>query len=130
MKLLIIGFEDNIKDDAIKEGVIALQDKVNVTVKANIFTESAFIPTKGKPIRKSEYMQAIEKVTEVCGKETDSVGFRSNFYSLVLKGIIERPILEVLAFGPKTVADFDFLSKINEMENITDYARVALSMIM
>lgn len=130
MKLLIIGFEDGIKDDAIKEGVIALQDKVNVTVKANIFTESAFMPTKAKTIRKSEYMQALEKVTEVCGKETESIGFRSNFYNLVLKGIIEKPILEVLAFGPKTVAEFDFLQKRKEMENITDYARVALSMIM
>ena len=72
---------------------------------------------------------AIEKIIEVCGEESDSIAFRSSFYTLVLKGVIERPILEVLSYGPKTNRDLEFLSKRKEMENIVEYARVALSMI-
>ena len=99
MKLLIIGFKDGVDDALIENGVLALQGIMGI------------------------------EVNEVCGKESDSIAFRSSFYTLVLKGVIQRPILEVLSYGPKTSRDLEFLSKRKEMENIVEYARVALSMI-
>ena len=104
---------------------------MGIDVKATIYTEDEFLPTNKnkKSIRKSDFMIAIEKIIEVCGEELDSIAFRSSFYTLVLKGVIERPILEVLSYGPKTNRDLEFLSKRKEMENIVEYARVALSMI-
>lgn len=131
MKLLIIGFKDEVNDELIKNGVLALQGTMGIDVKANIYTEDEFLLTNKnkKSIRKSDFMIAIEKITEVCGEESDSIAFRSSFYTLVLKGVIERPILEVLSYGPKTNRDLEFLSKRKEMENIVEYARVALSMI-
>lgn len=131
MKLLIIGFKDGVNDELIENGVIALQDIMGIDVKATIYTEDEFLPTNKnkKSIRKSDFMIAIEKIIEVCGEESDSIAFCSSFYTLVLKGVIERPILEVLSYGPKTNRDLEFLSKRKEMENIVEYARVALSMI-
>jgi len=130
MKLLIIGFKDEVNDELIKSGVLALQGTMGIDVKANIYTEDEFLLTnknKKKPV-KSDFMIAVETITEVCGEESDSIAFRS-FYTLVLKGVIQRPILEVLSYGPKTNRDLEFLSKRKEMENIVEYARVALSMI-
>ena len=131
MKLLIIGFKDEVNDELIKNGVLALQGTMGIDVKANIYTEDEFLLTnknKKKPV-KSDFMIAVETITEVCGEESDSIAFRSYFYTLVLKGIIQRPTLEVLSYGPKTNRDLEFLSKRKEMENIVEYARVALSMI-
>lgn len=131
MKLLIIGFKDEVNDELIKSGVLALQGTMGIDVKANIYTEGEFLLTnknKKKPV-KSDFMIAVETITEVCGEESDSIAFRSYFYTLVLKGVIQRPILEVLSYGPKTNRDLEFLSKRKEMENIVEYARVALSMI-
>lgn len=130
MKLLIIGFKDGVNDELIENGVLALQGIMGIDVKATIYTEDEFLPTNKnkKSIRKSDFMIAIEKIIEVCGEESDSIAFRNSFYTLVLKGVIEKPILEVLSYGPKTNRDLEFLSKRKEMENIVEYARVALSM--
>lgn len=58
MKLLIIGFKDEVNDELIKSGVLALQGTMGIDVKANIYTEDEFLLTnknKKKPVKSDFY---------------------------------------------------------------------------
>lgn len=107
MKLVIFGTPNQFSDEEILEAVAQAAVKLGVNIQCTILTRDDVLPTGNEPIfikskENSEYIRAIQKVMETCGDIVHRVEDRTKFYELVVKKVIERPILEVLAFGPKS----------------------------
>lgn len=88
-----------------------------------------------KPRMKSKFMQALDAVVKACDEAENSCEFRVIFYRKILDKIIERPIIEVLAFGPKNTDDSNYLKKMIAKDGCTrfvgicEFAKIALSLI-
>lgn len=153
MKFLIVALPDFIKDEQVYS---MLADMVESNMPEGInFPESdrrvpAIIVEAGqfnaleqavksikrrqKPftIKNSEFVRACNSVLDLLAVEEFStlseVGFRGAFYKNVLNGVIERPILEVIAFGPRDSSDTLYI-KNKKCECLVEYANVALSLL-
>lgn len=87
---------------------------------------------RGKQIKTSKFMRACEAVFNLLSvdypADINEVGFRSGFYKYVINGTIEKPVLEVIAFGPTSSEDATYI-KVKKCEKLIEYAKIALSMI-
>ena len=135
MKLLLIGLPDQFTD----ADVIAIQknltDLFDLPLKGVVITQDSLIccsvekneATSTRP-KTTKFMKAVNSILDALhDTDVDAPGVRGEFYSLVVKGIIERPILEVIAMGPQSTVDSLFLQK-NKLSSLVEYAKVALAM--
>ena len=111
MKVIVIGTNDNISNEKLTEAIVDMAVKANISVKVHVFDKDEIIPspTVNKSKSDSPFIQAIQKIFETCGDITRNPGDRAHFFDLVIRKVIERPILEVLAFGPKNKAELSAL---------------------
>lgn len=135
MKILIIGLPDHVTDEAVAKALAEFVKPlhlVDVEILAKVIPFGEIAPrskkSKATPLM-SKFERALLSVLNVAPNEaTDSISFRSWFYSQVLKGVIARPILEILAFGPCSKYEVDLLQA-NRMQALPEYSKVAISML-
>lgn len=132
MKLVIFGLPNQIGEEEIAEAMSNAVKTLGVNVKVTVLEQNDVLPNANKPLfisrkEKSEFIQAVQKIMETCGDIVHRVEDRSKFYELVVKKTIERPILEVLAFGPKSGRDVNALKDAGGQEFIS-ICRTALAL--
>ena len=132
MKLVIFGLPNQVSEGEIAEAMSKVVKELGVNIKVTVLERNDVLPNANEPIfisRKedSEFIQAVQKIMETCGDIVHRVEDRSKFYELVVKKIIERPILEVLAFGPKSGRELNALKDAGGQEFIS-ICRTALAL--
>lgn len=132
MKIVIFGLPNQISEEEVVEAMSEVVKKLGVNIKVAVLERNDVLPNANEPIfisRKedSEFIQAVKKIMEICGDIVHRVEDRSKFYELVVKKTIERPILEVLAFGPKSGRELNALKDAGGQEFIS-ICRTALAL--
>lgn len=110
MKLVIFSVPNSITKEELAEAFVNFSTLLGVNVRVNILEDKdlAAKPATTK-VEDSPYIQALKQINKVCGDIARNPSDRSEFYQLVLDKKIERPILEVLAFGPKNGLELNAL---------------------
>ena len=139
MRLVIFGLPNQVDDSDIQSMVEAIIDTLELPIHVTVLDQKDLlditIEKEGSHvsrIKDSKFIEAIKAVIDACncaGEDITEPEVRSEFYKLVLSGTIERPILETIAFGPKSRREILFLTK-NKLNAFVDYAKVALNMIV
>ncbi len=132
MKLVIFGLPNQISEEEIAEAMSSMVKKLGVNIKVTVLERNDILPNANEPIfisrkEESEYVQAVRKIMETCGDIVHNVSDRTKFYELVVKKVIEKPILEVLAFGPKSGRDLAALKDAGGQEFVS-ICRTALAL--
>lgn len=133
MKVLIIGLPNQVNDCDVAAIIPAAVETTNLPIKGITIEEKDILNFSIEGIVhesavKSDFVQAVNAVVDAIGGNPEHTDARTEFYQLVLSGKIERPILEKIVFGPRNKQESLFLKK-NKLERITEYARIALSLI-
>ena len=132
MKIVVFGLPNQISEEEIAEAMSKVVKELGVNIKVTVLERNDILPNANEPIfisRKedSEYIQAVKKIMETCGDIVHSVADRAKLYELVVKKVIEKPILEVLAFGPKSGRDLAALKDAGGQEFVS-ICRTALAL--
>ena len=136
MNILIIGLPNGIKEKKIPYAMQAFAETLgieDVNITAKMIKTSEIEPkesSRSLKEDKSPFQRAVTGILENMPCDiSDSISFRSWFYSKVLDGTILRPVLEVLAMGPVSSYENKFLASV-KLQNLPEYAKVAISMLM
>lgn len=132
MKLVIFGLPNQIGEEEIAEAMSNVVKTLGVNIKVTVLERNDILPNANEPIfisrkEESEYVQAVKEIMETCGDIVHNVSDRTKFYELVVKKVIEKPILEVLAFGPKSGRDLAALKDAGGQEFVS-ICRTALAL--
>lgn len=132
MRIVIFGVPNQVSEEEIISAMATATKILGINIRCSILDRDDILPSANEPIfikkkEDSEYIQAIKKIMETCGDIVHNVGDRTKFYELVVKKIIERPILEVLAFGPKSGKELSALKDAGGNEFIS-ICRTALAL--
>lgn len=132
MRLVIFGVPNQVSEEEIINAMATATKVLGVNIRCSILDRDDILPSSNEPIfisRKedSEYIQAVKKVMETCGDIVHNVSDRTKFYELVVKKVIEEPILEVLAFGPKSGRELSALKDAGGQEFVS-ICRTALAL--
>lgn len=132
MKLIIFGLPNQIGEEEITKAMSNVIKTLGINIKVAVLERNDILPNANEPIfisrkEESEYVQAVKKIMETCGDIVHNVSDRTKFYELVVKKIIEKPILEVLAFGPKSGRDLAALKDAGGQEFVS-ICRTALAL--
>lgn len=132
MRLVIFGVPNQVSEEEIIDAMATATKVLGVNIRCSILDRDDILPSSNEPIfisRKedSEYIQAVKKVMETCGDIVHNVSDRTKFYELVVKKVIEEPILEVLAFGPKSGRELSVLKDAGGQEFVS-ICRTALAL--
>lgn len=132
MKLVIFGLPNQIGEEEIAKAMSNVVKTLGVNIKVTVLERNDVLPSANEPIfisrkEESEYVQAVKKIMETCGDIVHSVSDRTKFYELVVKKVIEKPILEVLAFGPKSGRELAALKDAGGQEFVS-ICRTALAL--
>ena len=101
MKLVIFSVPNSISREELTEAFVNFSALLGINVRVNILEDKDLLSKPAAKVEDSPYIQALKQIEKVCGDIVRDPSARSEFYSLVINKKIERPILEVLAFGPK-----------------------------
>lgn len=132
MRLVIFGVPNQVDEEEIVNAMAFATKVLGVNIRCSILDRDDILPSANEPIfisRKedSEYIQAVKKIMETCGDIVHNVSDRTKFYELVVKKVIEEPILEVLAFGPKSGRELSALKDAGGQEFVS-ICRTALAL--
>lgn len=136
MNILIIGLPNGIKEKKIPHAMQAFAETLgieDVNITAKMIRTSEIEPKDSSRSLKEDESLFQRAVTGLLKNMpcdiSDSISFRSWFYSKVLDGTILRPVLEVLAMGPVNSYENKLLANA-KLQNLPEYAKVAISMLM
>lgn len=133
MKLVLLGVPAGVSDEKLTEALGNMAANINANIKVNILDGPQFIPESAgipvKPRVTSKFIRAVSGVLKLCGSPVEDVAFRAEFYKQCLTSAIERPILEIIAFGPNDKSDLMMLQR-HSAERLPEYAKIALSLIV
>lgn len=134
MKILIIGLPDQVKDVDLKEVQQKVSNLLDIPIKMMVINQTAILDCalqekdNDEVLKNSKFVLAVETVMKALNYDNiQEPGVRGEFYTLVLKGIIERPIIEKIAFGPQNQQEFQYLQK-KKYGKLVEYAKVALTL--
>lgn len=132
MKIVVFGLPNQISEKEIAEAMQKVVKELGVNIKVAVLERNDILPNANEPIfisrkEESEYIQAVKKIMEICGDIVRSISDRTTFYKLVVEKVIEKPILEVLAFGPKSEKDLAALKDAGGQEFVS-ICRTALAL--
>lgn len=134
MKIVIIGLPDQVTDIDLKEVQQKVSDLLDIPIRMMVINQSAIIDCAfqekddNTALKNSKFVLAVETVMKALDyNNIQEPGVRGEFYTLVLKGIIERPIIEKIAFGPQNQQEFQYLQK-KKYGKLVEYAKVALTL--
>lgn len=135
MKLVLIGFPQETSDEVFKDlaGFIANNTgfipKIVVMESHDLFVDPRSEEQKIKK-NTSKLEEIINNMKEICGDPEDVASFTANFWNAVLiRRIVEIPILEYLAMQPKGRNQMGFLKK-HKCECLPELARAALTLMV
>lgn len=118
MKVIILGIIGQVDDADLKAACEKFQEMVDVNVRVNIMDRDDIFPTftfKQEKVEDSEFIKAIKSILTACG-DIRIPDNRAQFYKLVIDKTIERPILEVMALGPKNQKEANALKDVGGKE--------------
>lgn len=128
MKIVILGITGISSNEEIEAAAAKFAESLNTNIRVHIFGRDDLFPTPNIVSGDTEFIRACTKINEVCGDIVHNSGDRSVFYKLVLEKKIERPILEVIAFGPKSKRELNALRDMGGKEFVK-IVQTALSLI-
>ena len=132
MKIVVFGLPNQVDDQDLLAAMSQMSSNLGVAIKVNILERSDLLPPATEPIfiqrrTETEFVQAIRGIQKVCGDIVRNPADRAGLYKAVIDKTIERPILEVIAFGPKCGADINALKDVGGNEFVA-ICRTALSL--
>lgn len=116
MKLVIFSVPNSISREELTEAFVNFSALLGINVRVNVLEDKDLSSKPATKVEDSPYIQALKQIEKVCGDITRNPGSRSEFYQLVLNKKIEKPILEVLAFGPKNGVELHALKDMGGAE--------------
>lgn len=129
MRLVLFAVPNVVSDCEIKEAMRAASEIFGRIINVKVIEQNELSnPIASIGIEESEFVRAIKSICKTCGDIVRIPSDRSKFYQLVLEKKIERPILEVISFGPKSARDYAALKDIGGNEFIK-ISQAALSLI-
>jgi hypothetical protein len=129
MILCLFALPDNISEETQLEIATAIANVLKHDVTLKTMTESELISST-KKIRKdlpTEFMKIIDHLITILGDPTESSAFAGKFWNEVLiHRNISMPILQILAMGPKSNRELNYLQK-NKCEFLVSLAAAAIT---
>ena len=130
MRIVIFGVPNVVSDCEIKEAMSAASEILGRVINVKVIEQNELTnPITFERTEESEFIRAVKSIYKTCGDIVRVPGDRSKFYQLVLEKKIERPILEVISFGPKSTRDYTVLKDMGGNEFIK-ISQAALSLIV
>lgn len=134
MKVLIIGLPNQVEDKEISAIREMIADTLGLPIRINVLEQKDLLDfdvqkiNVKRVVKESKFITAIISVMKALNNEdVEEPGIRGEFYKLVLNGVITKPILEVIAFGPQNQQEYFFLQT-NKITKLVEYAKVALTL--
>lgn len=133
MKIVIFGVPNQVDDNEVLQAITEVVKTLGVNVKCTVLTRDDILPPSNENIfikKKDEtkYVRAVKMIMKTFGDIVRRPDDRASFYDGVLKKKVERPILEVLAFGPMCNTDLNALKDAGGQEFVS-ICRTALSLL-
>lgn len=132
MKIVVFGLPNQVDEKELLTAMAQTSSILGVAIKIQILERDDLLPPATEPIfiqrrKETEFIQAVKGVMKVCGDIVRNPADRAGLYKAVIDKTIERPILEVIAFGPKCGADINALKDAGGNEFVA-ICRTALSL--
>lgn len=128
MKVVIFALPNNVSDEEIIALLANLSATINIEIKGTILSQKDLEPTSRKTKVESKFINAVKLIMKTFGDIVHSVSDRAEFYHAVVNKTVEKPILEIIAFGPKDGIELNALKDAGGQEFIT-ICRTALSLV-
>lgn len=133
MKIVVFGLPNQVDDQDLLAVMAQMSSNLGVSIKANVLDRDDLMPPATEPIfikkkEDTEFVQAVKGIMKVCGDIVRNPADRAGFYKAVIDKTIEKPILEVIAFGPKCGTDINALKDAGGNEFVS-ICRTALSLL-
>lgn len=131
MKILIIGVNNQVSDAEVAEIASAIAQITGNVYPVHMLSEKDFTSKKVEKTVCSDFMRAVADVVTICGDPEEEEAFRGNFWVEVLRNqSIGKPILELLALGPKNRSEQAYIRSIHKCEYLPVIAKAALMKLM
>lgn len=128
MKVVIFALPNNVSDEEIMALLTNMSATINIEIKGTILSQKDLEPTTRKTKVESKFIEAVKLIMKTFGDIVHSVSDRAEFYHAVVNKTVEKPILEIIAFGPKDRIELYALKDAGGQEFIT-ICRTALSLV-
>ena len=128
MNVVIFALPNNVSDEAIMAFLTNMSATINIEIKGTILSQKDLEPTSRKTKIESKFINAVKLIMKTFGDIVHSVSDRAEFYHAVINKTVEKPILEIIAFGPKDSIELNALKDAGGQEFIT-ICRTALSLV-
>lgn len=133
MKIVVFGLPNQVGEQELLAAMAQMSSIIGVSIKVQILERNDLMPPTTEPVfikkrEETEFVQAVKGIMKVCGDIVRNPADRAGLYKAVIDKTIERPILEVIAFGPKCGADINALKDAGGNEFVA-ICRTALSLL-
>ena len=133
MKIVVFGVPNQVDEQELLTAMAQMSSNLGISIKANVLERDDLMPPATEPIfikkkEDTEFVQAVKGIMKVCGDIVRNPADRAGFYKAVIDKTIEKPILEVIAFGPKCGTDINALKDAGGNEFVS-ICRTALSLL-
>lgn len=133
MKIVVFGLPNQVNEKELLTAMAQVSPILGVSIKVQILERNDLMPPTTEPVfikkrEETEFVQAVKGVTKVCGDIVRNPADRAGFYKAIIDKTIEKPILEVIAFGPKCGTDINALKDAGGNE-LVSICRTALSLL-
>lgn len=133
MKIVVFGLPNQVDEQELLAAMAQMSSIIGVSIKIQILERNDLMPSTTEPVfikkrEETEFVQAVKGIMKVCGDIVRNPADRAGLYKAVIDKTIERPILEVIAFGPKCGADINALKDAGGNEFVA-ICRTALSLL-
>lgn len=133
MKIVVFGLPNQVDEQELLTAMVQTSSILGVSIKVQILDRDDLMPPATEPIfikkkEETEFVQAVKGIMKVCGDIVRNPADRAGLYKAVIDKTVERPILEVIAFGPTCGADVNALKDVGGNEFVS-ICRTALSLL-
>lgn len=133
MKIVVFGLPNQVDEQDLVTAMTQMSSNLGVSIKANVLERDDLMPPATEPVfikkkEETEFVQAVKGIMKVCGDIVRNPADRAGLYKAVIDRTVERPILEVIAFGPKCGTDINALKDAGGNEFVS-ICRTALSLL-
>ena len=133
MKIVVFGLPNQVDEQDLVTAMAQMSSNLGVSIKANVLERDDLMPPATEPVfikkkEETEFVQAVKGIMKVCGDIVRNPADRAGLYKAVIDRTVERPILEVIAFGPKCGTDINALKDVGGNEFVS-ICRTALSLL-
>lgn len=133
MKIVVFGLPNQVDEQDLVTAMAQMSSNLGVSIKANVLERDDLMPPATEPVfikkkEETEFVQAVKGIMKVCGDIVRNPADRAGLYKAVIDRTVERPILEVIAFGPKCGTDINALKDAGGNEFVS-ICRTALSLL-